>query len=64
MCIRDRDVTVPKFLTAMKQLGFADVVEVAVGADICTIEAVSYTHLISLLSRIASAMATAMPSPA
>ena len=31
-------VTVPKFLTAMKQLGFADVVEVAVGADICTIE--------------------------
>ena len=33
-----KDVTVPKFLTAMKQLGFADVVEVAVGADICTIE--------------------------
>ena len=33
-----RDVTVPKFLTAMKQLGFADVVEVAAGADICTIE--------------------------
>lgn len=27
-----RDVTVPKFLTAMKQLGFADVVEVAAGA--------------------------------
>ena len=33
-----RDMTVPKFLTAMKQLGFADVVEVAAGADICTIE--------------------------
>lgn len=33
-----RDVTVPKFLTAMKQLGFTDVVEVAAGADICTIE--------------------------
>ena len=33
-----KNVTVPKFLTAMKQLGFADVVEVAVGADICTIE--------------------------
>ena len=33
-----KDVTVPKFLTAMKQLGFSDVVEVAVGADICTIE--------------------------
>ena len=31
-------VTVPKFLTAMQQLGFADVVEVAAGADICTIE--------------------------
>ena len=28
----------PKFLTAMQQLGFADVVEVAAGADICTIE--------------------------
>jgi len=27
-----------KFVTAMKQLGFARVVEVAVGADICTIE--------------------------
>ena len=33
-----RDMTVPKFLTAMKQLGFADVVEVAAGADICAIE--------------------------
>ena len=33
-----KDVTVPKFLTAMKQLGFSDVVEVAAGADICTIE--------------------------
>ena len=30
-----RDVTVPKFLTAMKQLGFADVFEVAIGADLC-----------------------------
>ena len=27
-----------KFITAMKQLGFARVVEVAIGADICTIE--------------------------
>ena len=33
-----KDVTVPKFLTAMKELGFSDVVEVAVGADICTLE--------------------------
>lgn len=33
-----KDVTVPKFVAAMKQLGFADVVEVAVGADICAIE--------------------------
>ena len=33
-----KNVTVPKFVTAMKQLGFADVVEVAVGADICAIE--------------------------
>ena len=33
-----KDVTVPKFLTAMKGLGFSDVVEVAVGADICTLE--------------------------
>ena len=30
--------TPEKFTTAMKTLGFADVVEVAVGADICTIE--------------------------
>ncbi len=33
-----RDVTVPKFIAAMKQLGFADVVEVAAGADVCAIE--------------------------
>ncbi len=33
-----KDVTVPKFLTAMHQLGFADVVEVAAGADICALE--------------------------
>ncbi len=30
--------TPEKFTAAMKQLGFADVVEVAVGADICTME--------------------------
>ncbi len=30
--------TPEKFITAMKQLGFARVVEVAVGADMCTIE--------------------------
>ena len=30
--------TPEKFTTAMKTLGFADVVEVAVGADICTVE--------------------------
>ena len=30
--------TPAKFVTAMKQLGFARVVEVAVGADLCTIE--------------------------
>ena len=33
-----RDVTVPKFVAAMKQLGFSGVEEVAVGADICAIE--------------------------
>lgn len=33
-----KDMTVPKFLSAMKLLGFADVVEVAAGADICAIE--------------------------
>ena len=33
-----KDVTVGKFLSAMKQLGFAGVVEVAAGADICAIE--------------------------
>lgn len=33
-----KDVTVSKFLAAMKQLGFADVVEVAAGADICALE--------------------------
>ena len=33
-----KDVTVPKFVAAMKQLGFADVVEVAAGADVCAIE--------------------------
>ena len=32
------DGTVGKFLSAMKQLGFAGVVEVAAGADICAIE--------------------------
>ena len=31
-------MTVPKFVAAMKQLGFSDVVEVAVGADVCAIE--------------------------
>ena len=31
-------VTPGKLVTAMKQLGFADVVEVAIGADMCTIE--------------------------
>ena len=33
-----QNVTVPKFVAAMKQLGFAGVMEVAVGADICAIE--------------------------
>ena len=33
-----KDVTVPKFVAAMKQLGFSGVVEVAAGADICAIE--------------------------
>lgn len=33
-----KDVTVPKFVSAMRLLGFSDVVEVAVGADICAIE--------------------------
>ena len=33
-----KNVTVPKFVAAMKSLGFLDVVEVAVGADICAIE--------------------------
>lgn len=33
-----KDVTVPRFVAAMKGLGFADVVEVAIGADICAIE--------------------------
>lgn len=31
-------MTVPKFVAAMKQLGFSDVVEVAAGADVCAIE--------------------------
>ena len=33
-----KNVTVPRFVAAMKELGFADIVEVAVGADICAIE--------------------------
>lgn len=33
-----KDVTVPKFVAAMKELGFSGVEEVAVGADICAIE--------------------------
>ena len=33
-----KDVTAAKFVAAMKQLGFSDVVEVAAGADICAIE--------------------------
>lgn len=33
-----KDVTVGKFVAAMKELGFAGVEEVAVGADICAIE--------------------------
>ena len=33
-----KDVTVGKFISGMKQLGFAGVVEVAAGADICAIE--------------------------
>jgi len=33
-----KNASVEKFTAAMKQLGFADVVEVAIGADICTIE--------------------------
>ena len=33
-----KNVTVPKFVAAMKELGFANIVEVAVGADICAIE--------------------------
>ena len=33
-----KDSTPSKFVTAMKMLGFARVVEVAVGADMCTIE--------------------------
>ncbi|MBE6029971.1 MAG: 4Fe-4S dicluster domain-containing protein [Clostridiales bacterium] len=33
-----KDVTTGKFVAAMKKLGFADVVEVAIGADMCTIE--------------------------
>ncbi len=33
-----KNVTVPKFVAAMKQLGFSDVVEVAAGADVCAIE--------------------------
>lgn len=33
-----KDVTVAKFRAAVQQLGFKDMVEVAVGADICTVE--------------------------
>ena len=33
-----KDVTVARFRAAMQQLGFKDMVEVAVGADICTVE--------------------------
>ena len=33
-----KNVSVPKFVAAMRQLGFADVVEVAAGADVCAIE--------------------------
>ncbi len=33
-----KDVTVPKFVAAMRALGFSDVVEVASGADVCAIE--------------------------
>ena len=33
-----KDVTIAKLASALKQLGFADVVEVAIGADICAVE--------------------------
>ena len=33
-----KDVTVSKFRAAVQQLGFTDMIEVAVGADICTVE--------------------------
>ena len=33
-----KDVSAGKLVTAMKQLGFSDVVEVAIGADICAVE--------------------------
>ena len=33
-----KDVTVAKFRAAVQELGFKDLVEVAVGADICTVE--------------------------
>ena len=33
-----KDVSSAQLKTAMRQLGFADVVEVAIGADLCTIE--------------------------
>ena len=33
-----KDVTVAKFRAAVQQLGFTDMIEVAVGADICTVE--------------------------
>ena len=33
-----KDVTVHRFVAAMKLLGFADVVEVAAGADVCAVE--------------------------
>ena len=33
-----KDVTIARLASALKQLGFADVVEVAIGADICAVE--------------------------
>ena len=33
-----KNVTIAKLASALKQLGFADVVEVAIGADICAVE--------------------------
>ena len=33
-----KDVTVPKLVAGLKKLGFAHVVEVAIGADICAVE--------------------------